>query len=88
MYDVYLQYGHDSPEYKSLVQQKEEAESECRERLTSVQCSCSVYKIFTMYICSVAEVKLEEYRQGDNAYIEYCTLCHVVCTYCSCTEGF
>ena len=35
MYDIYLQYGHDSPEYKSLVQQKEEAESEYRGRLTS-----------------------------------------------------
>ena len=30
MYDVYLQYGHDSPEYQDLVQQKAEAESENR----------------------------------------------------------
>ena len=28
MYEVYLQYGHDSPEYQELVQQKAEAESE------------------------------------------------------------
>ena len=28
MYDVYLQYGHGSPEYQELLQQKAEADSE------------------------------------------------------------
>ena len=40
MYDVYLQYGHDSPEYQDLVRQKAEAESENggRERETGILC--------------------------------------------------
>ena len=32
MYEVYLQYGHDSPEYQDLIREKEKAESEWRER--------------------------------------------------------
>lgn len=31
MYDIYLQYGHNSPEYEDLIQQKAEANSELRE---------------------------------------------------------
>ena len=44
MYDVYLQYGHNSPEYEALVQQKEEAESECVRRETDLMCVYSVFE--------------------------------------------
>ena len=29
MYEMYLQYGHNSPEYQELLQQKAEADGEC-----------------------------------------------------------
>ena len=57
MYDVYLQYGHNSPEYEDLIRQKAEADSELREEENGKDW-------IIILICCIGQ-RVEEVQEGE-----------------------